>query len=162
MGQIYKLHPSFTLKFNRIGCQAHQLKASQVLPLPPEETFVFFEDPRNLFYITPDWLDFRMRNPDLHTVCEGAEFDYTIRWLGFRFPWRSRIVNYQPPDRFTDIQLIGPYRSWEHLHIFERIPEGTLMKDIVTYSLTLPAVTLYRFLIRKQLAKEIRGRCCLI
>ncbi len=151
MRQKYKWHSSFTLEFNRMGFLMHQLRSSQVLPLPPEETFVFFEDPRNLSAITPDWLDFRMRNPDLHEVYEGAEFDYTIRWLGFRFAWRSRIVEYEPPDRFTDIQRIGPYRSWEHLHTFERVPEGTLMQDTVTYSFSLPAVTLHRFLIRKQL-----------
>jgi ligand-binding SRPBCC domain-containing protein len=68
---------------------------------------------------------------------EGAEFDYTIRWLGIPLPWKSRIIGYKPPSQFTDIQITGPYRSWSHLHTFEEVSEGTLMLDTVTYQLPL-------------------------
>ena len=65
--------------------------------------------------------------------------------------WRSRIIEYRPPERFTDIQLKGPYRSWVHLHVLEKVPEGTLMRDEVTYKLHLPAIFLHPFLIRNKL-----------
>ena len=119
--------------------------------MPPELVFPFFEDPRNLYEITPDWLDFRMSDPDQAAAFERAEFGYTIRWLGIRIRWRSRITDYRPPERFTDIQLIGPYRSWHHLHTFERIPEGTLMKDEVTYELPFGAGLLHSVVIAPQL-----------
>jgi ligand-binding SRPBCC domain-containing protein len=148
----YILHPTFTMDFQRVSFLTHRLRTSQILPLPPEEAFIFFEDPRNLFGITPDWLDFRMRDADKHEVFKGAEFDYAIRWLKLTFRWRSRIVDYHPPERFTDIQIIGPYRFWRHLHTFEGVPEGTLMRDAVTYTLPRTAALLHRPIIRNQLA----------
>ena len=130
------LPATFTLNFRSIGRALHELAASQVLPLSREQSFIFFEDPRNLFDITPDWLRFVMKDGDSVTeIFEGAEFDYTIRWFGIPMRWRSRIDGYRPPERFTDIQLIGPYRSWSHLHTFEEADGGTLMRDIVTYQL---------------------------
>lgn len=79
-----------------------------------------------------------MKDRDSRTaVFEGAEFDYTIRWFGIPLPWKSRITAYRPPEQFTDIQLNGPYRSWSHLHAFEDVEGGTLMRDRVTYQLPL-------------------------
>jgi uncharacterized protein len=128
----------------------YRLFASQILPVEQATAFTFFEDPRNLFGITPPWLDFRMKNPMRADVIENAEFDYTIRWLGFRMRWRSRIKGYIPPERFTDIQIIGPYRSWMHLHAFSTVSQGTLMEDEVLYCLPFYAL-LFAPLIRRQL-----------
>ena len=132
----------------------HRLSASQVLPLPRREAFLFFEDPRNLFDITPDWLRFVMKDREARTeVSEGAEFDYTIRWLGVTIPWRSRIVDYHPPEQFTDIQITGPYRNWSHLHTFEEVPDGTVMRDIVTYRLPFGSLgtAVHALAVRRQL-----------
>lgn len=144
----------FSIQMSAADRETYQLAASQVLPLPRERAFSFFEDPRSLCEITPDWLDFRMLDArGSAEVFEGAEFDYRIRWFGLRIAWRSRIVEYQPPDRFVDIQLIGPYRSWRHLHTFIEVPEGTLMRDTVTYRLPLGPIgrAVHRLGVRKQL-----------
>lgn len=104
--------------------------------MPRREVFTFFENPQNLFDITPDWLRFVINDREIKSeVFEGAEFDYSIRWYGVTMGWRSKIIDYKPPERFTDVQLVGPYSSWEHLHTFEDAPEGTLMRDTVTYEL---------------------------
>ena len=128
---------TFRLEFTRLRGGSYLLRASQVLPLPREQVFEFFKDPKNLFAITPAWLDFRMRDEGAAEVREGAEFDYTIRWLGARLGWRSRITGFRPPERFTDVQVVGPYARWSHLHTFSRVPGGTLMKDRVHYRLPL-------------------------
>lgn len=151
MQNNYALPPTFRMQFSNIGSLTYELRTSQVLWLPPDNVFPFFEDPKNLFAITPDWLDFKMIAGSGSEVFEGAEFDYTIRWFGFRLAWKSRIVDYQPPHRFADIQIAGPYRSWKHLHTFEAVPEGTVMKDTVTYRLPALAFPLHRPIIRKQL-----------
>jgi ligand-binding SRPBCC domain-containing protein len=91
-----------------MGVTRFGLMTSQVLALPRDMAFTFFEDPKNLFEITPDWLDFSLLDREKSDVFEGAEFDYTIRWLGQKLMWRSRIVAYKPPERFTDIQIRGP------------------------------------------------------
>jgi len=153
--------PTFTLTLHYLGGATHRLTATQVLALPRKQAFAFFEDPRNLFDITPDWLSFVMKDRGQMTeMFEGAEFDYTIRWLGITIPWKSRIVDHKPPEKFTDIQLAGPYRSWSHLHTFEDVPEGTLMLDTVTYQLPLgPLGNLVHALsVRRQLEDIFRYR----
>ncbi|MBS1126791.1 MAG: hypothetical protein H6Q93_780 [Nitrospirae bacterium] len=146
------MHPqAFAVQFRSLDLLTHQLGTSLFLPVDREKAFSFFEDPRNLFEITPDWLDFRMLDPGRSEVYEGAEFDYTIKWLGIPFRWKSRIIHYHPPVTFTDMQVAGPYRSWEHLHVFEETDGGTLMKDTVTYRLPLAAFLIHRLVIMKQL-----------
>jgi ligand-binding SRPBCC domain-containing protein len=155
------LPPTFTLRFDRPDRSTHRLMTSQVLPLPRKEVFVFFEDPKNLFDITPDWLKFVMKDRDAKTgVFEGAEFDYTIRWLGIPLPWKSRIIRYRPPEQFTDIQLVGPYRSWSHLHTFEDSEGGTLMRDTVTYRLPFGPLggIAHTLAVRRQLEDIFRYR----
>lgn len=140
------------------GRRVYRLTATQLLPLPRERVFSFFENPGNLCEITPDWLDFRMTDPDRSAVFEGAEFSYTIRWLGFRIRWRSRITEYRPPERFSDLQLCGPYRSWHHVHTFDCLSEGTVMRDEVTYELPFGAGLLHPWLIGPQLRAIFRYR----
>jgi ligand-binding SRPBCC domain-containing protein len=132
------LPDTFKLVFRRVRSNTYQLTAVQYIRLSREVAFSFFQDPRNLSEITPDWLSFRMLDFDAGAkVFEGAEYDYSIKWLPWlwRSGWRSRIIQYKPPETFTDIQIKGPYRSWEHLHLFTEISEGTRMEDIVTYRL---------------------------
>ncbi len=151
------LPETFHLVFVSMHEDTYQLRAEQHIQLPREKAFTFFQDPRNLPEITPDWLDFRMLDAGAgKEVFEGAEYDYSIKWLPWlwRTGWRSRIIHYRPPETFTDIQLKGPYRLWEHLHTFEEIPEGTRMTDTVTYRLPFGFLgkVVHRMLIRSQLA----------
>jgi len=116
--------------------KGYRLDTFLPLPLSREKAFVFFENPENLFDITPDWLDFRMvTNKNAEKVFEGAEYDYYIRWYGLTLNWRSRIQKYNPPYDFTDIQIVGPYSKWEHTHSFKEQGETTLMFDTVVYKI---------------------------
>jgi ligand-binding SRPBCC domain-containing protein len=155
------LPPGFSLRFERIDRATHRLSASQVLPLPRNKTFIFFEDPRNLFDITPDWLRFMMKDKNSkNEVYEDAEFDYTIRWFGIPMSWKSRITRYKPPEQFADEQLVGPYRSWSHLHTFEETDNGTLMRDTVTYRLPFGPLgdLIHAIAVRRQLEDIFRYR----
>ena len=59
--------------------KGYRLETFFTLPIPHEKAFVFFENPKNLFDITPDWLDFRMvTSENGEKVFEGAEYDYYI------------------------------------------------------------------------------------
>ncbi len=147
-------HPTFTLGIRHLAGATYQLAASQVLPLSRAEAFRFFEDPRNLFDITPDWLRFVMQDRAARTAMfEGAVIDYRIRWFGLSLAWRSRIEGYLPPERFTDIQIAGPYRSWNHLHLFEDMGDRTRMRDIVTYRVPFGVLgrTVHALSVRAQL-----------
>ena len=108
----------------------------QRLGLPAEEAFSFFADARNLEAITPPWLAFEVLSAG--EMRRGALIDYRLRLHGVPLRWRTRIEVWEPPLRFVDVQLQGPYALWEHTHAFERAGEReVVMRDRVRYALPL-------------------------
>ncbi len=106
---------------------------SQWLPIPLEETFSFFAEARNLERITPPFLSFRILTPGPIEMRVGALIDYKLRVRGFPISWQTEITAWDPPNGFTDVQLIGPYQKWIHRHDFRSENGGTLVKDTVNY-----------------------------
>jgi ligand-binding SRPBCC domain-containing protein len=109
------------------------LHRKQRLPLSLRETFAFFERPENLALITPPWLGLRLLTPPPITMAPGLTLDYLVRIFGVSRPWRSLIKEYEPPHGFRDVQVVGPYRFWDHRHRFRPEPSGTLIEDLVVY-----------------------------
>lgn len=111
----------------------YQLQTQVWLPRPRHEVFPFFAEAGNLEVITPSWLRFEVLTPAPITMRVGALIDYRIRVHGFPVWWRTEIAEWQPPERFVDVQLRGPYRLWHHTHEFHERDEGTLCLDHVRY-----------------------------
>ena len=112
----------------------HHLSVSQLVSRPIEEVFDFFSRPENLGRITPASLGFEFLTDD-RDMRDGLEIRYRIRpLLGIPMTWATRIASFEPPHRFVDIQLSGPYRRWEHTHTFESVPGGTLVRDEIVYA----------------------------
>ena len=103
------------------------------LPRPRDEIFPFFAQARNLETITPSWLNFEVLTPAPIQMRPGTLIDYRIRVHGVPFRWRTEIAEWQPPHRFADVQLRGPYTLWHHTHTFEERDGGTLCADRVRY-----------------------------
>jgi ligand-binding SRPBCC domain-containing protein len=136
------------------------LYRKQRLPIPPAETFAFFERPENLALITPPWLGFRLLTPPPIAMRAGLTLDYRVRVLGVPWRWRSLIQEYDPPHGFRDVQLIGPYRLWDHRHRFRPERSGTLVEDLVVYEPPLGRLgtLLDRFVIRRRLQEIFEYR----
>jgi len=49
--------------------------------------------------------------------------------------WTSEIAVWEPPYRFVDNQLRGPYKRWHHEHTFVSENGGTRIGDHVDYAL---------------------------
>ena len=110
------------------------LEREQWLPRPIDEVFSFFSRPENLQVITPAWLDFRMvETPKVLAV--GSLIRYRLRWHGLPIRWTTEITEWNPPHRFVDRAMSGPYALWNHEHWFTVDQEGTTMRDRVTYAL---------------------------
>ena len=138
----------------------HHLHAEQLVARPIEAVFTFFSRPENLARITPPAMGFDRLSDDT-AMRAGLEIDYRIRpLLGIPMRWRTRIDGYEPPSSFSDVQLRGPYRRWEHRHTFTSVAGGTLIEDDVTYALPLGPLgdLAHRLVVRAQLLEIFRHR----
>jgi len=144
------------------------LRQETVVPRPINEVFAFFADAENLERVTPSELRFRILTPLPIEMKAGTLIDYRLRLFGLPVAWRTLISAWSPPAGFVDEQIRGPYREWIHIHTFEDIPGGTVIRDEVRYRLPLgflglPAQPLVRlqlhriFAYRRRMTREILG-----
>ena len=87
----------------------------------------------------------------------GALIDYRLRVHALPLRWRTRINLWQPPYRFVDEQLRGPYRQWIHDHTFEPGDGGTLARDHVRYAVALHFL-LHRWFVRPDIERIFKFR----
>jgi ligand-binding SRPBCC domain-containing protein len=120
--------------------RVHALRREQRLPGPPEAAFPFFADARNLEAITPPLLRFRLLTPDPIEMGVGTFLQYSLRLRGVPVRWDTLIQEWDPPHRFVDVQVRGPYRLWHHTHELEPLGDGTLMRDTVRYAIGFGAL----------------------
>jgi len=111
----------------------HLLERRTFVPAPLPEVFAFFSDPGNLARLTPPAMHFRIVEAPSGALAAGDRIRYTIRLLGFRVKWTTRIATWADGESFSDTQERGPYRRWDHLHRFREAPGGVEMTDRVEY-----------------------------
>ncbi len=104
------------------------------LDCPVQEVFTFFADPVNLETITPPWLRFEIETKPPFEMQKGTLIDYRLRLHGIPLSWRSEITVWDPPHKFVDEQVRGPYRFWHHEHTFDEKDGGTVVRDHVDYA----------------------------
>ncbi len=110
------------------------LERFQFVPVDIEEAFAFFADAWNLEAITPPWLRFRIVEAP-RMLGRGSLLRYRLRLFGLPIRWQTEIVDWRPPFEFTDVQIAGPYRRWEHTHRLHPVDGGTEIRDHLVYRL---------------------------
>jgi ligand-binding SRPBCC domain-containing protein len=114
----------------------HTLRREQRLHGSPQSVFAFFGDARNLEAITPPTSGFPILTPGPIEMRTGTLIRYRLRVHGLPVGWTTVIREWQPPQRFVDEQLRGPYALWQHTHTFEDDGDGgTVMRDVVRYAI---------------------------
>lgn len=131
----------------------HFLTRTLTIDLPRQDVFEFFADAGNLERITPPELNFHIITPQPIDIKQGTLIDYELKMRGIPVKWRTEISVWEPPFRFVDQQLRGPYRQWIHTHTFtESGASQTLMEDEVRYRLPLePLGDIAHFMVRREL-----------
>jgi ligand-binding SRPBCC domain-containing protein len=103
-----------------VGHQNQFIARSQIQP-SAEELFRWHAEPGALERLTPPWepVEVEQRAPGIRNGDRGVLRvqlgPLRIRWV---FEHRDCIERRQ----FRDVQLTGPFRRWEHTHLFT--PEG--------------------------------------
>lgn len=116
--------------------QIQILERRQRIQASIDDAFGFYGDAHNLERITPPWLGFEVTTPRPIEMGVGTLIEYRLRLHGVPVRWRTRIEAWEPPHRFVDAQIKGPYSLWEHTHTFEEDgPGATMIRDRVRYSI---------------------------
>jgi ligand-binding SRPBCC domain-containing protein len=116
--------------------RVHTFVREQELHGTPGEVFGLFSDARNLEAITPPLLRFEVVTPGHIQMRVGTLIAYRMRLHGVPLSWLTSIQEWDPPHRFVDQQIKGPYALWHHTH--ELLPSGsagTRMRDTVRYAI---------------------------
>ena len=113
-----------------------ELRFEQVVALPREAVFAFHEDPEHLVRLHRGWAAFRLLHHD-GGVAPGSRtwFEITVAGivpvvLGFEH------TVYEPPLRFGERLIHGPFRKFSHTHEFEDGAAGkTVVRDLLDVEL---------------------------
>jgi ligand-binding SRPBCC domain-containing protein len=146
-----------TIEKSDLDPRGYRLTTELRLAAPREKVFAFFSDAFQLETITPPWMHFSVQTPGPIEMQSGTLIDYKLRVHGWPMRWRSRISLWEPPLQFVDEQVKGPYRYWLHLHAFQDVDGGTLVRDVVHYSLPLRRI-LHPLLVRRDLVRIFEYR----
>jgi ligand-binding SRPBCC domain-containing protein len=131
----------------------HVFESRVWLARPRSEVFAFFAEPTALERLTPPGFRLHLVNPGVKMTA-GAVLDFRLRWLGVvPLRWRAFVREWDPPFRFVDVQVRGPYARWEHRHRFLEEGGGTWVEDRVTYRLPLGPLgrVAHALMVRRQL-----------
>ena len=115
----------------------HVLEMRFWVPRPRADVFAFVADPRNLERVVPR---IRLQSPP-PPLEAGAVLDFRVAILGVPTTWRMIVREWDPPHRFVDALVRGPFARWEHRHRFVEGPDheapdgrlGTWVEDRLTY-----------------------------
>jgi ligand-binding SRPBCC domain-containing protein len=131
----------------------HVFESRVWLARPRAEVFAFFADPTSLERLTPPVFRLRLQSRTT-ALTTGAVLEFRLRWLGIvPLRWRAFVREWDPPYRFVDVQVRGPFARWEHRHRFLEEGGGTWVEDRVTYRLPLGVLgrLAHALVVRRQL-----------
>jgi ligand-binding SRPBCC domain-containing protein len=111
-----------------------KLCSDQRVAAPRERVFAFHTDPANLARLLEGWSGFELAAHAGH-IRPGARVEVRQRvgplWCDFSF---EHFV-LEPPRRFGERQVCGPFTRFEHVHEFEERDGATLIVDRVDFAL---------------------------
>lgn len=133
---------------------------SQFVPDKIENVFSFFSAAKNLEEITPDFLNFKIKDMSSAEIGKDTIINYKLKIHGIPASWQTQITEWVPLKMFVDNQNKGPYTLWHHTHTFTPLEKGTLIEDRIKYKVPGHLVGLLALgsFIRKDVSQIFRHR----
>ncbi|AZS41941.1 MULTISPECIES: SRPBCC family protein [Microbacterium] len=104
-----------------------------VIGATPAEVFAASLDPELHVKSMARFGETMVEAPAGGVFTEGTTATWRARHFGIPFRLRSLVFDVDPPHGFSDRQIAGPFAAFLHEHRFEEHPDGTLMRDTVTF-----------------------------
>lgn len=105
----------------------------RVIRAAPAEVFAAAIDPALHVESMARYGETMVEGPDGGAFTEGSTVTWRARHFGVPFRLTSIVFDIEPPRRFRDRQTKGPFAEFHHEHVFEEHPDGTLMRDTITF-----------------------------
>ena len=111
-----------------------QLTTSLSLPVARERLFAFHTDPWNLAVLLEGWRATEILATAGH-IGLGARTEVLERFGPLAFRMVFEHVLFEPPERFGERMVRGPFARFEHVHRFRAAREGVVLEDRVDFEL---------------------------
>ncbi|KJL48760.1 Polyketide cyclase / dehydrase and lipid transport [Microbacterium hydrocarbonoxydans] len=104
-----------------------------VIAAAPEAVFAASLDPGLHVRSMAQYGETMIEAPEGGVFREGSTVTWRARHFGIPFRLRSLVFDIDRPRRFCDRQISGPFGDFLHELVFEEHPQGTLMRDTITF-----------------------------
>jgi uncharacterized protein (TIGR01777 family) len=104
----------------------------------PAQLFDWHARPDAFGRLNPPWMDVRIENGG-GRITDNQTVELSIPMGIIRGKWVLRHRDYDPPRKFADQQITGPFRNWLHTHRMmpdlDGAPDRSVLSDEIDYAL---------------------------
>ena len=114
--------------------------ASTLIPAPADAVFDWHEAPGAFQRLPPSWEPVRVLRHE-GGIKDGARVSLLVGPWPLALEWELEHRDYRHGRSFTDVQVTGPFRFWQHVHrMVPQGPDACLLEDTIEYELPLGLV----------------------
>lgn len=109
-----------------------------LMPASAETVYAWHARPDALTRLTPPWENACVVESSGGIEQPGSRVKIQLRIGPLKQTWTAEHTEYQPGRMFRDVMVSGPFRSWQHTHLF--VPEtesSSWLEDRVEYEFPL-------------------------
>lgn len=110
-----------------------QFTLERVIRVKPDAVFMASLDPDLHVATMARYGETMIAGPTGGTFTEGSTVTWRARHFGIPFRLTSLVFDIDAPHGFRDHQIKGPFAAFLHEHEFLEHPDGTLMRDTITF-----------------------------
>jgi len=113
------------------------------MPVSPRALFDWHERPGAFERLTPGWQDTRVISRTGGGITDGSRVVVEVPVLNGLIRQRMTMEHrdYVSGERFTDVQVKGPFARWSHQHRMDPAPDGTsVLVDQIDFAMPLGAL----------------------
>ena len=114
-------------------------KSELEVPVPVDQLFSWHENPGAFERLTPPFEPVKVKKRK--GGIDGGEVNPQMSLGPIPLPWVARHHDYIKNEQFLDEQVSGPFASWNHAHLFEKIDDkSSKLIDKIDYKLPFGTV----------------------